>query len=315
MAAASSDLSARRVNPPAPRRVAINEVTPIPDDHADHSETSPGESARRLAAAISGAVEGFVEALDQYDLANETKRGLGEAGSLVRAATEETRAQAATPEMQQLGGYARTAGHATADAARTATGAVRGTASDAAGSVRDTATHAKESVVHAKDRVKESAHHAADSVRESVENARYAAHRVKEEVKVRGEAVAETGRRAKVAPGRISTELRAALNAWKKGLVTSIAMMGAMLVFGTITLIVLTIALVVGLNELLGDPAGTFVVALLYLAIAGIAFAVARSSRARAQRETERRVENAKEEARNVVRPVREAFGRGRTGV
>jgi uncharacterized membrane protein YqjE len=88
-----------------------------------------------------------------------------------------------------------------------------------------------------------------------------------------------------------------------------------MALFATITLIVLTIALVVGLNELVGDPAGTFLVALLYLVVAGIAFAVAKSVRGKARAETRRRVENSKEEARNVVRPVRDAFGRGRTGI
>ena len=268
-----------------------------------------------MAAAISGAIEGFVEALDDYDLANEAKRGIGEAGNLARAVTEEGRNLAAQPEVQQLGGYAKTAGIATADATRHATDAVRTATGNATGAVRDTAHHAKERVVHAKDRVKEGAHHAADNVREGVESARYAAHRIQEDVKVKAEAVAETGRRARVAPGRVGTELKAALSAWKRGLVTSIALMLGMAVFATITLIVLTIALVVGLNELVGDPAGTFLVALLYLIVAGVAYAVAKSSRQRAQRETERRVENAREEARNVARPVREAFGRGRTGV
>jgi len=89
--------------------------------------------------------------------------------------------------------------------------------------------------------------------------------------------------------------------------------MAAMAVFGTITLVVLTIALVVGLNELLGDPAGTFVVALLYLLVAGAAFYVAKKAKARAAAQTARHKENAREEVRNVVRPVRDAFGRGRT--
>jgi len=162
--------------------------------------------------------------------------------------------------------------------------------------------------------VRAKAHHARDNVRETVESARYAAERVKEEVKVRAEAVGETGRRARVAPGRIATELGAGFAAWKKGLVTSLAMMLGMVVFATITLIVLTIALVVGLNELVGDPAGTFLVALLYLLVAGVAYAVSRSAKAKARAETERRIENSKEEVRNVVRPVREAFGRGRAG-
>jgi hypothetical protein len=217
--------------------------------------------------------------------------------------------------MQQVGGYLKTAGGATANVAHSAAGSVRG----AATSVRETTSSAVGSVkgtAHdAVDSVKSTAHHAAENVRENVENAKYAAARMKEEVKVRAEAVGESGRRARVAPGRVSRELRAGYSAWKKGLVTSIAMGLGMAVFAIITLIVLTIALVVGLNGLLGDPAGTFVVALLYLVVAGIAYAVMRSARKRAAAESARHAENAREEVRNVVRPVRDAFGRGRTGI
>ena len=292
-------------------------MTPIPDDHPDYREehVSAAESARRLAAAISGAIEGFVEAFEEHDVTNEAKRGIGHAGELARAATEETRNQAQTPEMQQVGGYVKTAGAATASAAHSAADSVRG----AAGSVRDGTSSAigsvKDTAHHAVDSVKSTAHNAAESVRENVENAKYAATRMKEEVKVRAEAVGETGRRARVAPGRVSRELRAGFNAWKRGLVTSLAMLLGMAVFATITLIVLTIALVVGLNALLGDPAGTFVVALLYLVIAGVAFFVAKKSREKAAAETARHMENSREEVRNVVRPVRDAFGRGRTGI
>jgi uncharacterized membrane protein YqjE len=81
-------------------------------------------------------------------------------------------------------------------------------------------------------------------------------------------------------------------------------------VFGVVTLVVLTIALVVGLNELLGDPLGTWVVVAIY-AVAMIAlWAVMRSQRTRARHEVRERLDNSREEARHVVAPVRRAFGR-----
>lgn len=262
------------------------------------------DSARKLAAAIQGAVDGFVNALDDYELAEEAKLAAREAGEISRAATSEAQAQAHTPEMQQLGGYMKTAGHKTADAAHAAADSVR----SAAGTVRTGAGDLRTSTGERIDSAKE-------SVQETVENVRYAARRAKEEATVRAEAVAETGRRARRAPGRIRTELGAAVGAWADGVKKSIAMGLMLIIFATNALIVLTIALVVGLNELIGDPAGTFVVALLYLVIAGIAFAVARSAKARAAERTQQHVENSKEEVRHVTRPVREAFSRGRTGI
>jgi hypothetical protein len=97
--------------------------------------------------------------------------------------------------------------------------------------------------------------------------------------------------------------------------VASIAGALVMALFATIALVVLTIALVVGLNALIGDPAGTFVVALLYVVIAGIGIAVGRAMKTRAALEREERIANAREEVRHVVRPVRDAFGRGRTQI
>lgn len=251
---------------------------PKPSERVEATGERIEDQTRRIAAAIAGALEGLVEALDRYDVGEEAKRAMHEGGEISRAAAAEGATQAHTPEMQKLGHGLTAAGTATADAARSV-----------AATVRDT-----------------------EGIQERAENLRYAAQRVKEEVRVRADAVAESGRRARVAPGRVRHELGAAFSAWKKGLVTSIAMFVALAIFATIALIVLTIALVVGLNELLGDPAGTFVVALLYVVIAGIAFAIAKSARSRAAEETRERMENAREEVRHVARPVRDAFTRGR---
>lgn len=250
------------------------------------------DATRRVAAAIAGALEGFIEALDRYDVANEGRRAVENVGSVTRAAAVEGRTQAQTPEMQQLKEGMQTAAHKVGDVT-TATGERVGDA-----------------VQGATDSVKATAYDAKQAVHDAVESTKYAAYRAKENVKVRAEAVAETGRRARYAPGHIAQEMGEAFTAWKRALMTSIAMMVALTIFATIALIVLTIALVVGLNEVIGDPAGTFVVALLYVIAAGIAFAVAKSVKMKAAREREERMENVREEMRHVVRPVRDAFGR-----
>lgn len=243
-------------------------------------------SARRFAAAVSGAIEGFLTAFDEHDLATEAKESMHVAGEVTRTTTQEARALVSTPEMRELGHGAQRIGAPAADTARHAADAVRSTAHDATEAVRDTAHAARARIEHAAD-----------------------------EVKLRAEAVAESGRRARVAPARIGHELGEAYRAWMRGLTTAIAMGIAMGVLAIVALIVLTIALVVGLNALVGDPAGTFLVAGLYLVGVLVAFAVMRSRRAAAARETRERIADARAHVRHVTSPARSAFsGRGRAG-
>lgn len=263
----------------------------------ENVRASAADSARRLAAAVSGAIEGFVEALEEYDLANEAKIAAQEGTAVASAAIEESRTLGQTPEMQQVGGYLKTAGTATAGAVRSAKDSVVDTTSGAYGAVKDRTSSA------------------AESVRESVESAKLAATRLKEETKVRGQAVAESGRRARQAPGQYTREVKGALGAWMGGLTRALAMFALIGVVGVAAFVLLTISLVVWFNILVGDPLGTFLVFLLYVVVAGIAFAIARSQRAKARAETQRHMENSREVIRNVGRPVREAFGRGRAGI
>lgn len=293
-----------------------HEVTIIPDDtgstqdRTDVSERVQSaaegydeiayraeDSTRRIIAAVQGALDGFVEALDKYDIGAEGQRAIEQAGEVARAAGVEGKAQAETPEMQQLGRGIKTAGAATADATRSAYGTV------------------KEGAVGVKESVSESAHHVRENVGERVESAKYAAQRVKEEVKVRADAVGETGRRAKVAPRHIRHELGEAFASWKKAFVTNLAMMALVGLFGLTAFIVLTIALIAGFTLLIGWVAALFLVTVLYAIVAGICFAVAKSAKTKAAHEREERMENAREEVRHVVRPVRDAFSRGRTGI
>jgi hypothetical protein len=290
------------------------EVTIIPDDTAS-SGRDPSErieefgmraedSTRRIAAAIAGALEGFVEALDEYDVANEGRRAIEQAGDVSRAAAVEGRTLAQSDEMQQLGRGVRRVGTATSDVTHRM-----------GERVGDTTHRVGDGVHHATDAVKSKLHDVNANVHERAESVKYAAYRAKEDVKMKAGAVAETGRRARVAPGIVANELSEWFAAWKRGLVMSIVGVLVMAVFATIALVVLTIALVVGLNELVGDPAGTFLVALLYLVIGAIGFAVGRSMKNRAAQEREERMMNAREEVRHVARPVRDAFGRGRTQI
>lgn len=257
-------------------------------ERIEHAGERTEDATRRIAAAISGALEGFIAALERYDVANEGRRAMENAGDVTRSAAVEARTQGQTPEMQQLKRGIQNVGTMAGDV-----GAAAGERVHAAG-----------------DAVRETAHDARETMHEAMESAKYAAVRVKEGVKVRAEAVAESGRRARTAPGHIAHELSEAFASWKRALVTTIAMMIGLAIFASVALVVLTIALVVGLNALLGDPAGTFVVALLYVVVAGIAYAVSRSVRMKAALEREERMENVREEVRHVVRPVRDAFGR-----
>lgn len=251
---------------------------------------SAESNARRAAAALAGAIEGFLNAIDEYDLAGSVEESAQVAGEVAREATSAGVSEADTPEMRQMGRAVR-------DTTRSATDAVTGAATNA------------------KDAVKTTAQDVSYAVKEKVEDVKDAAHNFQEEVKVRADAVGESARRAKAAPGRVGREFRGAVRAWWGGLTTSMAMWMLIGVIALTTWILLTITLVVALNKVLFDPLGTFLVVVLYAIAAGICYAVAKSRRAAAQKETQRRMANSREEIRRVGRPVREAFaGRGRAG-
>lgn len=290
----------------APQKSDTTRGGTIPDDDPSLQDRArrAEDVTRRLLAAVEGALEGFTEALDEFDVKNEAKSALEQAGEVSRAAATEAKTQAGTPEMRQAGEQLRTAGHYVADRSH----ALADRTGQATEGLRTGA-------LDAKDAVAERVGHARDELSDQVARVKYKAHEVKEDVKIKAEAVGETGRRAARAPGRIRHELGEALTAWKRGLMAGLAGMAIMAVLGLIALIVLTIAMVVGLNELLFDPAGTFLVAGIYLVGALVAFGIAKGAKARAAHEKEERIANAEEEVRHVGRPVREAFNRGRPGL
>lgn len=246
---------------------------------------------------MSGAIEGFLTAFDEHDVAKEVDRSLQAAGGVVRSATSEAKAQAATPEMKDLAGDLKAAGSVVGE------------------KVHSAADATKEAARNASEAVHASAHDAASTVQSATEALRDRVDHLREEVKVRADAVGETAHRARHAPAKIGAHLRDAYRAWMRGLVTAIVMAAVMAIFSILTLIVLTIALVVGLNQLVGDPAGTWIVAGAYLAVTTSAYFVMRARRAAAAEETRRHMERSRDEVRHVAAPVRSAFsGGGRAG-
>lgn len=264
---------------------------PIPDDRddAEATKSTSEESARRVAAAISGAIDGFLEGLENYDLGASAEDALTTAGDVARAAGEEGANQAATPEMRQIGRGLQRAGGAAADVATNAADAVR----DAAHNVAETAREAKH------------------NVQEKVADARERVEDVAEDVRVKAGAVAETSRRAARAPPRIAREWREAASAWWAGLKTATGLMALLGVIGLTAWVLLTIALVVGLNQLIGDPAGTFAVFGIYLIGALGCYAGAKAVRHAADKKRAMHILRSREEVRHVTRPVREAFAPG----
>lgn len=222
---------------------------------------------------------------------------MSEAGQVARTAAEESRSQGQTPEMRELGHDLKRIGTATADAT-----------TSAATTVRDAATARI-------DATKERAAHVKEAVGERVESAQFAARRLKEETKVRAEAIGESGRRARLAPGRIRTELLGAVGAWWGGLMKALGMFVLIAVLGVTAFIVFTIGLVALLAIWVGLGWAGLIVALAYVVFAGIAYAVARGARERARDEVAERIENSRQEIRNVGAPLKRAFGRGRTGI
>ena len=277
-------------------------ITIPEDDYEEHAPASPGRDAsdagRRFAAALSGAIEGFLEGLEEHDVADTAKEGLETAGEVARTATSAGRTQVQAPEIQDLKRDVSRVATNVSESVKDAAEAVKAKADDVRYQARETVDDVKEKVDETVERAKESYQHA------------------KDDVKYKASAVKESGRRAKYAPRRIARELGKAFGAWKNALVTSIAMMAGIFVLGIVTLIVLTIAMVVGLNQILGDPKGTWLTFAIDLVVMIVMWAVMRTRRMAARRETARRVENAKAELRHVGAPVRRAFGgRGRAGL
>jgi hypothetical protein len=131
---------------------------------------------------------------------------------------------------------------------------------------------------------------------------------VVDKTRVRARAVAETARRAREAPPTLAEELTGALRSWTSGIAKSIGMAVAAGVVAVAALVVFTVGLVQGFNDVLGAPGGTFLVAVLYGIVALVLFGSGKGKAAEGRQEAKAQLIAAKEEVRHVTRPVRRAF-------
>ena len=104
-----------------------------------------------------------------------------------------------------------------------------------------------------------------------------------------GEAVVEGAESAAVAaqkaadvPREVVRDAERAVAAWSRSALAMLGVLLALVVFGTVLLVLLTMGLVVALNRLLGDPWGTFATFALYLAAALVTVLALRRAAARA---------------------------------
>jgi len=129
--------------------------------------------------------------------------------------------------------------------------------------------------------------------------------------RTKARAIAESARRARRAPANVWTDLKDAGQAYVGGMAASLGAYAIAGFVGVIALILLTVGAVQGLNNLWGDPWGTFAVALLYGIIA-LAFVASAKNRAKAGKQRARlRMVQARLEMQRVADPVRQAFGSG----
>jgi hypothetical protein len=131
---------------------------------------------------------------------------------------------------------------------------------------------------------------------------------VVDKTRVRARAVAETARRAREAPPTLAEELTGALRSWTSGIAKGIGLTVAAGLVAAIAFTVFTIGLVQGLNLWLGAPWGTFLVALVYAAVAFGFYGMGKGKAAEGRQEAKAQLIAAKEEVRHVTRPVRRAF-------
>ena len=149
-------------------------------------------------------------------------------------------------------------------------------------------------------------------VTQVLEKARTKVEHAAHDLHERGEAVAETARRAVQAPAAVKQDLKKAASAWAGGMVAGASLALAAGALALVGLVVFTVAAIQGLNEAIGRPAGTFLVALVYGVAAGTCFVLARRARERGRKEAAKQVEAAREEVRRVARPMRRALRRER---
>lgn len=96
------------------------------------------------------------------------------------------------------------------------------------------------------------------------------------------ESAAAAAQKAVDVPREVVRDAERALAAWSRSALAMLGVLLALVVFGTVLLVLLTMGLVVALNRLLGDPWGTFATFGVYLVAAVVTVLALRRAAARA---------------------------------
>lgn len=123
---------------------------------------------------------------------------------------------------------------------------------------------------------------------------------VKDTVVERTQQVGEAAAKVGAAPVEIAREIRREIDAWWSGASRSLALGAALGVTTLFALVITSIALVVLLNERLGDPWGTLAVGGLYLLASALAFARIRATKQQARAKMQEHQQHARAIAASV---------------
>ena len=127
-------------------------------------------------------------------------------------------------------------------------------------------------------------------------------------------AVAVTAERAAHAPADVAREVRKELHAWAHGMGRMAAWGALLAVFALFALVLLTAALVEGLDGLFGEPVGALVAGAIYLGGAAFALQAFRNAQREAKAEREVHARHVGETMEHVAAPLREAADERRAG-
>lgn len=127
--------------------------------------------------------------------------------------------------------------------------------------------------------------------------------------RIRKVAIAAAG--AIQAQQHLKEDLKAAGDSYKRSVTSGIPLYAGAGLLALGAGVVLTVGIVVLLNNLLGSPWGYFATVVAYLAIAGGMVFAAGRAREHHKEEAREHVEDAREDVRDVTRPMKAAFGDG----
>lgn len=245
------------------------------------------ENVNRTLAAVQGALEGLQDALEHEDVGSAAGAAAREARATYEYTREEVRDVARSPEMQQAGSSIRSGAHAVGDRARAAGDRARAAGSSVADDVREVRDDVAHTIHAARERVRETA----------------------DDVGRKAGAVRESATRASHAPGRILDDVKRGVAGWSSRIAAALGMFVAAGALAVVVLVLLAIWLTVALNEVLGNPLGTLVSAIIFgLATLGLAM-LARSRMQDASERMKRARDEVREDIDYVKQPVRREFG------